>query len=218
MVRNLLIAALLLGCGRSPLAGGDDDDQGVCGDERFAVDVVEYDPAFSDGPLPSRAQFTDPYEALGEPDYAEGSDGAGHGAVSLGGGGLLWVSFGSCFVSNSGDRDADIRVYEVGVNVESTSIALVPTEATALRLSDTAIAGQGGGIFVGDIEGSTREVDIDAELAGFAAGELTFVSLVMVDQLSQGWTNSEWAGADIDAVELLAPRATKDRSSSSGTD
>jgi hypothetical protein len=200
LVRRLaLLATTLAACGRTSLPPGDDDatDRG-CRREAFASSVLDYDPAYSDGPLPTLDQFLDPEVALGAPDYSGG--GRGYGAVSLGGGGLLALSFGDCLVGNSGDDRADIRIYEVGPNIERTAVSLVPTEGAGevLGMPDTAI-------LVGYIEGSTRDVDIDAALDGFSRYELAFASIVLIDDLDQAWTDGERPGADIDAVQVLSP-------------
>jgi hypothetical protein len=199
MRRFALFAGMLAACGRSPLQASDDDatDRG-CRRDAFAASVLDYDPAYSDGPLPTLEQFMDPEVALGPPDYSGG--GRGYGAVSLGGGGLLALSFGDCVVGNSGDGRADIRIYEVGPNIERTAISLVPTAESGEVLGMPDVM-----VLVGYIEGSTRDVDIDAALGGFAKHELTFGSIVLVDDLDQAWTDGERPGADIDAVQLLAP-------------
>src|SRR5262249_10355326 len=146
--------------------------------------VRDYDPAFSDGPVPTLDQFMDPDAALGPPDYSGG--GRGYGAVSLGGGGRLELGFGGRIAGNSGDDDADIRIYEVGPNVERTAISLAPTaESAALLGIDDDV------VLVGHIEGSTRELDVDTIFEGFAPGELAFTSIVLLDELEQGWTNGE---------------------------
>jgi hypothetical protein len=188
------VALLAFGCGRTPV------DLPPCGDDSYAVHVVDYDPRYNGGLPPARVHFSDPDDALGEPDYTGGSD--GHGAVSLGHGGLLRLSFGECVISNTGDSRPELIVHEVGGNVERAFISLLATFPTA-QVLDPDWPTQGQTVPVGTLEGLIQEVDVDAAFPGHPGGALQFMGIQIVDDPNQGNTVTPRPGADIDAVVLM---------------
>jgi hypothetical protein len=194
--RLMTVLFLAAACGRTPMYIG------PCTRDAYATTLMAYDPTFGGSEAPTLEQFTDPYVALGPPDYTGG--GRGFGAVSLGYGGLLEVGFGGCLASNDGGAGPDIRVHEVGPNIERTLVSLVATEWTAAQLEEDEVPASDREFFVGVLEGSIRELDIDGAFRGYVERELSFVSIVLVDDPSQGWTDGERPGADIDAIELLS--------------
>ncbi|MFN9917364.1 MAG: hypothetical protein ACK53L_32555, partial [Pirellulaceae bacterium] len=87
----------------------------VNGGVSFADAVTSYNANFNGGPSPI-AGLDQPAAALLAPDYLGGTlePTIGQGAVSLGRGGQLVVSFTDNFLIGSGDSRPDLAVYEVG--------------------------------------------------------------------------------------------------------
>ena len=168
------------------------------GESSFADGVIRFDPLFGGGPAPTDPRFTDPLAALGVPDFA-----ANVGSVSLGRGGLIELAFIDNVLTNSGDDGFDLHVFEVGPDVEDTFVAIRPTAAT-LALLDPAGDADGDGFFeVGKVFGSTSSIDIDVFFMGFAAGDLTFDAVQLIDDRNEGNASGATVGADIDAVGAI---------------
>ncbi|TWU48640.1 hypothetical protein Poly51_45410 [Rubripirellula tenax] len=170
----------------------------------FADQVIRFNPNHSGGPVPTLPNFMDPNAALGAPDY-QSSNGieTASGAYSLGSGGLLEVLFSDNALSNSGSGMADLHIFEIGQAVEATFVAVRPTASTAALLGSAFDADGDGFYEVGRIEGATASVDIDAFFQGFAAGQLVFDAVQLIDDASDGG-NDPTIGADIDAIGAIA--------------
>jgi hypothetical protein len=188
-------------CGNCPGECFDD----VCfvrGAISYADAVITYDPTFGGNEAPSGEDTQTPEDALGAPDY----DGTNATHVTLGQGGLLELAFTDNVLTNSGDSQFDLRVFEVGPDVEATFVSIRATAATRSTLSAAGILPDGDWFEVGRIEGSTRNVDIDAAFPGFGPGELEFDAVRLIDDKDQGSGAQGTPGADIDAVGAIATR------------
>ena len=159
----------------------------------FADEVISYDPMFSGGPAPTKG--TNPANALGIPDYVSGNYMYG----CLGRGGKIELKFTNNLLINSGSDADDLHVFEVGTDVEDTYVSIRPTAATAALLGD----GHDGYYEVGKVFGSTSSIDIDAYFPGYAAGELEFDAVQLIDDYYEGGTTGSTVGADIDAVGAI---------------
>ena len=133
------MAAVVLGLGvalppayaHAKTYGGINFPQGA---SSFADGVIEYDPYFSGGPVPTSGRFKNPQRALGLPDYTGGYDGTG--AVGLGHGGRLELRFTDNVLINSGNQQADLVILEVGPQPEGMWVAVRPASApTELSLA-----------------------------------------------------------------------------------
>jgi hypothetical protein len=167
------------------------------GDISFADSVIRYLPAFSGGNVPTDTNYTDPLEALGAPDYS-----TPNGSVSLGSGGLLELLFTDNSLTNSGDSDDDLHIFEIGPDVENTFVYVRPTASTLALLSGSFTLDDGF-ISVGEVSGSTSSIDIDFTFTGFAASALTFDAVRLIDNPAEGNTGGATVGADIDAVGAI---------------
>jgi hypothetical protein len=167
----------------------------------FADSVIQYDPLFQSGPGPSDPNFIDASVAVGLPDYDE--VGVEMGAVSLGRGGLIELAFADNRLTNSGDAVDDVHVFEIGPDVEDTFVAIRPTAATASMLGVGFDANGDGFYEVGKVFGSTSSIDIDVFLPGFAAGELEFDAVQLIDDRNEGNAGGVTVGADIDSVGAI---------------
>jgi hypothetical protein len=164
----------------------------------YADEVIQYDPAFG-GLAPKRNM--DPTKALGKPQRA-------YHDVSLGRGGLLELAFVEHLITNSGDDEADLRIHEVGPDVESVYVAVQPAdEATAkavtLRCQDLRKPFGDGFCEIGRTRGGLTELDIDAYFPGYEKGQLHFNAVQLVDDDEQGELKGPLVGADIDAVAAV---------------
>lgn len=140
----------------------------------FADAVVSFEP----GVRPSEGVWTDPAQALGEPDFTRASQ---PGFLSLGCDGVLVLRFDdNALVEVPG---TDLYVFEVGPMVEAVDLAVSVDGATWIE--------------VGRIEGARSDLD----LAGvIEAGEsYRFVRLA---NRSKG-CGGRHSGADIDAVAAV---------------
>jgi hypothetical protein len=172
----------------------------------YAESLLRYDPAYSDSCVPTDPKFTDPYRALGAPDYSGGTSETG--AVSLGSGGLLEVLFVGAQISNSGDSRSDLFIVEVGSSDEAFYVALRPAPPTtaedclALGLQD---ANHDGFFEIGWISGgATTHINIDARFSHPAPElEVRFDAVQIVDDPADHPACTSKAGADIDAIEAL---------------
>ncbi|WP_235297822.1 T9SS type A sorting domain-containing protein [Portibacter marinus] len=146
--------------------------------------------------------YTNSAFALGVSDYSENVA----SFVSLGEGGSIELDFTNNKLTNSGNSDADLWVFEVGPLVESTSVALLPLDQATINIleNEGLLDSNGDGYYeIDTIQGSTRSVDIDQFLGNFyAGGTLVFESVQLTD-VPEDCGNEESPGADIDAVCAL---------------
>ena len=164
----------------------------------FGEEVLAFDPEAGGLPGPTFHKYTDPEEALGEPDFS-GND-SDNGAVSLGYRGYIELGLGECRAVTSGDSQPDIHVEEVGHSFESTLvfIRLTPLGAEAAGMAyepdlwiGAGHAGSSGKVDLDDVFDSTEAVEFDA---------------IRVQDMSSSWDyHAPTPGADLDAVEALYP-------------
>ncbi|MDP2314683.1 MAG: hypothetical protein Q8P41_17400 [Pseudomonadota bacterium] len=179
----------------APAKEGDtSDDQTGDRTGAYADIVIDYAPVIL-GEEP-----TEPHRggdnALEAPDYAGVNSCSSMGTctfVSLGDGGSITLGFLDHLIVASGDAAPDLRIYEVGPDIEDTFVEISGDNATWLS--------------VGAVFGSTATIDIDAY--GPESGS-TFVYVRLTDDSSQGRQSKGTVGADIDAVEALSFVATQD--------
>jgi hypothetical protein len=134
---------------------------------------------------PAASRSRDPGAALGEPDY-QGTDDAADEAtyVSIGHGGELVLELtDNVLVDGEGP---DLAIFEIGPEVEPMIVAISED-------------GQNGFIEVGRVEGSTCSVDI----ASFAEPGQRFRFIRLTDAKAGKSNDSEWPGADVDAVGAI---------------
>ena len=189
----------LIDCLDSECANLPNNGCSICSDGiSFADTLLEY---LSGCPL------SDP-----EPSGALGvSDGTGvpydePQLVFLGQGGFIKLGFTNNLVTNSGDNQQDLWVFEVGPAVESSDLALRPYDAfteTQLQLFGIADVNLDGYYEVGNISGATSGLDIDLVVPGYSAGQLKFDAIEIRDVID-GNCNGGTPGADIDAVCALS--------------
>ncbi|MHC4619250.1 MAG: hypothetical protein ACYTEQ_16015 [Planctomycetota bacterium] len=172
------------------------------GEQSFADEVLRYEPLYGGGPGPTDPCFTDPNEALGPPDFPGGGGGV-PGAVSLGRGGLIELLFVDNRLTNSGDDQNDLHIFEVGPDVEDTFVAIRPTPDTNDLLGPAFDADGDGFYEVGKVFGATSSIDIDAFFPGFGPGELLFDAVQLIDDPNEGGNTGSTVGADIDAVGAI---------------
>ena len=186
------------------------------GDVSFADSVIRYDNTYGgglgSGAAPTNVNFLDPDAALGAPDYPD-TAAPGTGSVSLGSGGLIQLLFSDNLLTNSGDNNNDLHVFEIGPDVENTFVAIRPT-ADTLSLFAGSFSGlviNDGFFGIGKVFGATSSIDIDSIFGGFAAGQLTFDAVQLIDEKSEGQSSGLTVGADIDAVGAIfsAPPVVK---------
>jgi hypothetical protein len=174
------------------------------GESSFADEVLNYDPLYSGGPGPTNPFFVDPNEAIGAPNFPPGGGGTVPGAVSLGRGGLIELLFADNLLTNSGDDQNDLHIFEVGSDIEDTFVAVRPTGGTEALLGPAFDADGDGFYEVGKVLGATSSIDIDAFFPGFGPGELLFDAVQLIDDPNEGGTSGSTPGADIDAVGAIA--------------
>jgi OOP family OmpA-OmpF porin len=134
---------------------------------------------------PAASRSRDPNAALGAPDY-QGTDDAADEAtyVSIGHGGELVLEFtDNVLVDGEGP---DLAIFEIGPEVEPMVVAISED-------------GQNGFIEVGHVEGSTCSVDI----APFVETGQRFRFIKLTDAKAGKSNDSEWPGADVDAVGAI---------------
>jgi len=161
----------------------------------FADSLIEY---VSGCPL-----IADPFPegALGVSDVTE-TTGDFPEFVFLGQGGYIKLAFTNNLLTNSGDAQEDLWVFEVGASVEASTIEIRPYDlSTVTELDNLGIndLDQDGYYEVGSIGGSISGLDLDAILPGFDSGSLTFDAIKVVDN-SNAFCTGPTPGADIDAV------------------
>ncbi len=149
----------------------------------FADSIVSYNPAFGGGAVPT-APYQDASQALGAPNYPEGTDPE---YVSLGAGGRIVLRFTNNSLTGSGNSDQDLWIFEIGPDVEDTFVDISKDGSTWFS--------------VGKVTGATKGVDIDA----FGFGTSDFFSFVrLTDDIALDATSGDTVGADIDAVGAIA--------------
>ena len=163
----------------------------------FADEVILYDPLFSGGPGPTLGNI--PSKALGIPDYVSSN----RLYATLGRGGKIELLFSNNLLVNSGSDGHDLHIFEVGPDVEDTFVAIRPTAATAALLGEGHDADADGYYEIGKVFGATSSIDIDAIYPGFAAGELEFDAVQLIDDYNEGGSTGATVGADIDAVGAI---------------
>lgn len=185
------LAASLLALGgtqaQAVVIGGVDFPQGLVS---FADAVVSFTPGAAGMP-------SEPYlgeaNALGAPNYAGSAGCASQAActfLSLGAGGALVLRFDDNVLTGSNSNAFDLYVFEVGPNVEDTTVDLSIDGLTWLS--------------VGSVTGSTRGIDIDA--FGYDASS-AFRYVRLIDVVNEGGTgNGGSVGADIDALGAISTR------------
>lgn len=189
--RYALLAASLLALGgtqaQAVVIGGVDFPQG---EVSFADTVVSFtlNPASTPG-----AAYLGQSNALGAANY-NGNPGCASQAactfLSLGAGGALVLRFDDNVLTGSNNDALDLWIFEVGPNVEDTTV-------------DLSVDGTNW-LSVGLVTGSTRGIDIDA--FGFDATS-AFRYVRLIDVLAEGGTgNGGSVGADIDAVGAISTR------------
>ena len=136
-------------CGMPPASaaqfGGVEFPQGM---SSFADVVQSFDPAIVSGE--PTAPHLDANKALGAPDWnGQGlcQSAATCNTVSLGSGGSVTLRFTDNFLTGGGSSDPDLWIFEVGGNIESTSVDI------------SKDGGQWNA--VGKISGGTRGIDLD---------------------------------------------------------
>jgi len=124
--------------------------------------------------------------------------------VFLGEGGFIKLGFTDNLLSNSGDNQDDIFIFEVGTLVEPLELLVRPEDIlTELELISNGLIDYGDGYYkLIDLGGATSSIDIDAVLPGYAQGELLFDAVQLIDILDRPCTGAT-PGADIDAVCAL---------------
>lgn len=170
----------------------------------YADALIEYDPLHSGGTLPTESVASDPIASLEAPDFPDGGSALSSGRVSLGHGGRIDLEFVDNRLTNTGNSNYDLRINEVGADVESTIVAVRPEPHIRPLLSESLDPDGDGFYEVGVIEGGIRWVDLDAVFAGFGAGQLVFDAVQLIDVIDDGSTSSSTVGADIDSVAALA--------------
>jgi OOP family OmpA-OmpF porin len=134
---------------------------------------------------PAASRSRDPNAALGEPDY-QGTDDAADEAtyVSLGHGGELILELtDNVLVDGEGP---DLAIFEIGPEVEPMLVAISED-------------GQNRFLEVGRVEGSTCSLDI----APFVESGQRFRFIRLTDAKAGKSNDSEWPGADVDAVGAI---------------
>ena len=161
--------------------------------------------------MPTDPKYVNPYRATGPPDFipdvnGSGGDFNGSGAVALGDGGRLELSFNDNVVTNSGSSAADLAIFERGVD-EAFFVAVRPANSTTRSLLGSRCPPTGfcalltARMPVDDVV----QIDLDAEFpGGYAAGALRFDAVQLTDTTAQGASSGDQVGPDIDAVGGMA--------------
>lgn len=191
---------VVLNSANAEIFGGIDFPGGV---SSFADSVIQYNPLYSGGPAPTNAAYMNTVASLGAPDYpALGS------YVSLGSGGLIELEFTDNVLTNSGNANMDLHIFEVGPDVEDTFVAIRPTPLTAALLGPGHDDNADGFYEIGKVFGATSSIDIDAFFPGFLPGALLFDAVQLIDDPAEGYSlPAPTVGADIDAVGAIQSQA-----------
>lgn len=165
----------------------------------FADAVIDYDNTLGGSP-PTDANFLDPAESLGVPDYVNPI-----GSVSLGRGGLLEVGFVDNVLTNDGGPGLDIHIFEIGPDIEDTFVSIRPTAATALVLLPAIYDADLDGFYeIGMVMGATDSIDIDSFFPPAAPGTYMFDAVQLIDDENDGQQAGPTVGADIDAIGAIS--------------
>jgi OOP family OmpA-OmpF porin len=134
---------------------------------------------------PAPARSRNPEAALGRPDYRGVDDAEDEGRyVSLGHGGELVLEFkDNVLIDGEGP---DLAIFEIGPEVEPILIAISED-------------GEDWTVDLGRLEGSTCTVDI----APFVRAGQSFRFVRIEDAEGGKSNNSQWPGADVDAVGAI---------------
>lgn len=189
----------LIDCADSDCTGLPNNGCATCSDGRsFADIVISYDPGcFIRDPIPEGA--------LGAANY-NGSPVALNQFTFLGDGGSIKLGFTNNLLTNSGDGNADVFIFEIGGAAEACDIAVQPADAATLTAVNTAglLDPDGDGYFeIGRIAGATTAIDLDVLIPGFVFGDLLFDAIEIRDVPDRGCVGLT-PGADIDAVCALS--------------
>lgn len=185
-----LLAGVALALGATEanavLIGGVEFPQGAVS---FADTVISYQPGLA-GNDPG-LNWQGAFNALGVPNFT----GAGCSSqidctyVSLGVGGALVLRFDDNVLTGSDDADDDLWIFEIGPDVEDTTVDVSVDGITWLT--------------VGAVGGSKSGIDIDA--FGYDSTS-AFRYVRLIDVAGEGATTGATVGADIDAVGAISTR------------
>ena len=151
------------------------------GPEDFASGVASF---IVGDPAPKERTFLEPNEILGVPDYRNRV-----GAVSLGNGGEITLTFDGAPLAPSGNDDPDIVIFEIGSDRETSLLSISADGETFIE--------------IGRISQGTSATDIDAALAEQGITEVNFPFVRITDEAGGRGRSGKTAGADVDAVGLL---------------
>ncbi|MEM0963323.1 MAG: hypothetical protein AAGK21_12395 [Bacteroidota bacterium] len=144
----------------------------------FADRVDRFDPTQT-----LSAAYSDPWQAVGPPDYETGCREGDECYVTLTPGGVAVFEFtNNTLYDGPGD---DIAIFEIGPDVEATTVEISTDGQRYVSL--------------GQVEGSSALLDIDGR--GAQGAQYRFVRLT--DVRAQGGTGGSTPGADIDAVGAI---------------
>ncbi len=202
----------------------DDDNDGILDtDERcseninttvYAAQVIA-----NSGDPTVTPQFGDPAQALGAPDWDGDLVDNPEQFVSVGlNGASLVLGWGTdIYMTNSGDANDEIQIFEVGV-VESSLLSLRPIASTKALLDNQGLLTPDlqGFYPIGMVGASNVSFDVDAATAStFSQGELVFDQLKITSNETTSITTPGTAGPDIDAVEVYYSISCPNRDSDS---
>lgn len=162
----------------------------------FADEVI-----FADSACANENTHLNAQTALGVSDYFLLPDDT---YISLGDGGMIILGFSNNVITNSGDTDADVYVFEGGTVAEPFMVALRPYDVpTVNNLFAAGLTIDADGFFeFSQLAGFTSSLDIDLFASGYAAGDLKFDAIKITDL--EGACNGATPGAEIDAVCALS--------------
>ena len=151
------------------------------GELSFADTVVAYNPVIKNGE--PHEKFANPSKALGAPDFDNVN---APSYVSLGDGGSITVQFTDNSLTGSDDDAGDLRIFEVGPDVEDTFVEISRDGVEWVK--------------VGKVYGGISTIDLDA----FGFGSTDFFSYVrLTDDPDEGGQFGGTVGADIDAIGAI---------------
>ena len=146
-----------------------------------------------------------PTGALGASDWAFTFEDSPQ-AVFLGAGGFITLGFTNNLLTNSGNADPDLWIFEVGDLVEPTDLSLLPADAETVALLQTlgvSDTDDDGFFEFGGTGGALAQKDIDELLSGQPAGAVRFSAVKISDSVSSDCETPS-PGPDIDAVCALS--------------
>ncbi len=163
----------------------------------FADYVISYNPICPN----IEAENLVPEFALGASDWSTTAN-----DVSLGEGGSISLGFSNNLVVNSGNNAPDVWVFEVGPQVEASTLELRPVNDSTINIliAEGIEDSDNNGFYdFGSISGSTASLDIDSKLANvYPFASLKFDAIKITDIPGNCVGNTP--GADIDAVCALS--------------